>query len=165
MLNYTELFDYFKSERVKMVGALEKLTLEEFTRNRELSFYSIKDTFLHTIWVENSWLHYAYRGKQNPSFRPEGYPDLESTKNFIAEVDEKTFTLFNELKPDDLKKMVTRIQSDGKEATYPLEIVLYHIPIEVIHHYGEIFAEFWKMNLDAPYLSYARYYASKPSRS
>lgn len=161
MLDFTELFDYFKSERAKLTEALERLPPEEFVKNRELSFYSIKDTLLHTISVENNWLHYSYRGLQNPSFKLEVYPDLESTKRYMSEVDSKTDSLFKELRTEDLKKLVTRKQSDGKEVTYPLEKVLYHIPIEVIHHYGEIFAEFWKMNLDAPYLSYIRYFASK----
>lgn len=163
LLNYTEMFDYFKAERAKLIDAFERLPLEEFAKNRELSFYSIKDTFLHTISVENNWLHHSYRGLPNPIFKPESYPDLASIRRFAAEVDQRTVLLFGELRPDDLKKPVTRRQSDGKEITYSLEKVLYHIPIEVIHHYGEIFAEFWKMNVDAPYLSYLRYSASKSS--
>jgi uncharacterized damage-inducible protein DinB len=161
LLSYTELFDYFKSERTKLIEAFQKLLPEEYVKNRELSFFSIKDTFLHTISVENNWLHYSYRGLPNPSFKPEVYTDLESTMRYMSEVDQKTKALFKELRPEDLRKMITRKQSDGKEVSYALEKVLYHIPIEVIHHYGEIFAEFWKMNLDAPYLSYVRYSASK----
>ena len=161
LLSYGELFDYFKTERAKLVEEFEKFSLEEFNRNRELSFYSIKDTFIHTISVENNWLHYSYRGLPNPQFQPELYPDLASVKKYMAEVDQKTISLFKSLKQEDLKTPVTRKQSDGRVVTFPLEKVLYHTPIEVIHHFGEIFAEFWKMNLDAPYLSYVRYSASK----
>ena len=161
MLSYTELFDYFKTERAKLVEAFEKMTLEDFTKNRELSFYSIKDTFIHTISVENNWLHYSYRGLENPSFKPEIYPDIQSAKRYMSEVDQKTDSLFKELRPEDLGKWVSRKQSDGRVVNYRLENVLYHIPIEVIHHYGEIFAEFWKMDMEAPYISYGRYSASK----
>jgi hypothetical protein len=32
---------------------------------------------------------------------------------------------------------------------------------ENYYHYGEIFAEFWKMNVDAPYYSYLAYAKEK----
>lgn len=165
MLGYTELFDYFKTERAKLVEAFEKFSPDEFAKNRELSFFSIKDTFLHTISVENNWLHYSYKGLENPSFRPQDYPDIQSAKRYMGEVDQKTDSLFKELRSEDLAKTVSRKQSDGKMVSYRFENVLYHIPIEVIHHYGEIFAEFWKMNMDAPYLSYGRYSASKATQA
>lgn len=161
MLSYPIMFDYFKSERTKLIQAFENLSSEEFTKNRELSFYSIKDTFLHTLSVENNWLHLAYRGLPGLNLKPEDYPNLDRIKEVIRKVDSKTDSLFKELKPEDMKKIVRRKQSDGKEVAYPLELVLYHIPIEVIHHFGEIFAEFWKMNLEAPYLSYLRYTSDK----
>ncbi|MGB6679926.1 MAG: hypothetical protein WBF08_01205 [Candidatus Bathyarchaeia archaeon] len=62
---------------------------------------------------------------------------------------------------NDLKKGVKRVKPDGKEFLYPLGDVLYHIPIEIIHHYGEIFAEFWKINNNAPYYSYLDYSTGK----
>ncbi|MGI0092248.1 MAG: DinB family protein [Nitrososphaerales archaeon] len=150
-LDYTQMFDYFKSERVKIVEAFEMLPYEEFAKNRELSFYSIKGTFLHTVDVEDNWLHRAYRGLPNSNFKPEEFKSLDNVKGFMSDVDKKTARLFKEITEGDLKKPVHRKLSSGKESTFSLEQVLYHIPIENIHHYGEIFAEFWKMNLDAPY--------------
>ena len=156
-MNYTELFDYFKSERTRIVESFEKLPYEELEKNRELSFYSIKDVFLHTIDVEDAWLHYRRLGKPEHGFHPERFHGLAEIKDYISEVDAKTNALLPALTEEDLKLDVHRKHSDGRETVYPLKDVLYHIPIEVIHHYGEIFAEFWKMNLDAPYLSYLKY--------
>lgn len=154
MMNYTDLFDYFKSERAELLDAFRKLSYEEFARNRELSFYSIKDVFVHTINVEDRWLHYRYRGLADPPFEPEKYTSLDSILKYIGETDAKTNSLFKSITEEDLKKPVRKL-NDSK--FYSLEQVLYHIPIENIHHYGEIFAEFWKSNIDAPYLSYIRY--------
>jgi hypothetical protein len=77
-------------------------------------------------------------------------------------VDGKTNRLFAQITEDDLQKPVKRIARDGSEETFELGQVLYQLPIEAIYHFGEVFAEFWKMNLEAPYYSYLAY--SKENR-
>jgi hypothetical protein len=46
---------------------------------------------------------------------------------------------------------VKRIARDGTVESFELEQVLYQLPPEAIYHFGEIFAEFWKMKLQAAY--------------
>jgi uncharacterized damage-inducible protein DinB len=161
MLGYEELFDYFKRERDKIVSALEKMPLDEFTRNRELSFYSIKDVLVHTVLVEDNWLHYRAAGRGEAQVKFDDFKSLDDVRRYMREVDQKTHELFKRLKPEDLRKEVRRVYPDGRVSVYTLEQVLYHVPIEVIHHYGEIFAEFWRMNVDAPYYSYLNYSKDK----
>ncbi len=161
MLGYEELFAYFKRERDKIVSALEKMPQEEFTKNRELSFYSIKDVLIHTVLVEDNWLHYRAAGRGEAQVKFDDFKSLDDVRKYMREVDQKTLELFRRLKPEDLKREVRRVYPDGRVSVYTLEQVLYHVPIEVIHHYGEIFAEFWRMNVDAPYYSYLNYSKDK----
>jgi len=108
--------------------------------------------------VEDNWLHYRAAGVgTGTSLKLEDFRTLEDIKKYMAEVDAKTKGLFNMLTEKDLRRSVRRVSSDGKEETFTLEQVLYQVPIENIHHFGEIFAEFWKMDLDAPYYSYLAY--------
>ncbi len=136
---------------------------EEFTKNRGLSFDSIKNVFVHTVIVEDNWLHYRTAGLGEITKRVEDFRNLQEIMEYITKVDTKTTKLFNTITSNDLKKLVKRVKSDGEEIMYPLGDVLYHIPIEIIHHYGEIFAEFWKMNNNAPYYSYLEYAGKHPS--
>ncbi len=162
LLSYVDLFDYVKQERTRIVEALEKLSNEEFTKSRGLSFDSIKDVFVHTVMNEDTWLHYRASGLGNYTDRKlEDFKDLEDIKEYIAEVDEKTSRLFSGMTDRDLQKDVKRLGRDGREYVYRLEQVLYHLPIETIHHFGEIFGEFWKMGLIAPYYSYLAYSREK----
>ena len=165
MLSYQDLFDYFKKEREGLVHVFETMSEEEFTRNRGLSFNSIKDVFVHTVIVEDNWLHYRAAGLGEGTQKVEDFRNLEEIKRYTAEVDAKTTRLFSAITANDLKKEVKRVLPDGKESVYPLGDVLYHIPIETIHHYGEIFAEFWKINIDATYYSYLAYSAGKKTHS
>ncbi|MGA2785205.1 MAG: DinB family protein [Candidatus Bathyarchaeia archaeon] len=157
-MDYLELFDYFKKARAKLVESLEKLTNEEFTKNRGLSFDSIKDVITHTIMVEDNWLHYRYAGLGAGTDRKfQEFKNITDVKSYMSEVDDKTAKLFQKLAEADLQKPVKRPLPNGGVTVYSLENVLYHVPIEIIYHYGEIFAEFWKMNIDAPYYSYLGY--------
>jgi uncharacterized damage-inducible protein DinB len=151
------MFDYFKKEREGLIHAFDNMSEEDFKKNRELSFESIKDVFVHTVIVEDNWLHYRAAGLGEGTQKPEDFRNLQEIKKYMTEVDAKTAKLFNTMTTNDLKRGVKRVRPDGEEVVYPLGDVLYHISIEVIHHYGEIFAEFWKMNINAPYYSYLAY--------
>jgi len=158
LLGYEELFDYFKRARGKLIEALERLPNEQFTRARGLSFESIKDVLVHTVMNEDTWLHYRLPGLGNSNTQKfEDFRNLEDVKRYIAEVDEKTNRLFARITKEDLRKPVKRVSRDGSEEVFELEQVLYQLPIEAIYHFGEIFAEFWKMDLQAPYYSYLAY--------
>jgi len=87
--------------------------------------------------------------------------DLNNIKGHIAEVDAKTEKLFSRITDRDLRKSVRRLLPDGSEEVYELEQMLYQLPIVTIHHFGEIFEEFWKMNPEAPYYSYLTYSKDK----
>jgi uncharacterized damage-inducible protein DinB len=157
-----DMFDYFKKARAKLVEALEKMPNEEFTKGRGLSFESIKDVFIHTVMVEDNWLHYRIAGIGSGTSRKfQDFKDMEDVKKYMAEVDAKTVKLFNRITGQDLHRSFKRSLPNGKEEVLEVERVLYHVPIEIIYHYGEIFAEFWRMNIDAPYYSYLTYSREK----
>ena len=157
LLSYQDLFDYFKKEREKLIPVFKNMSEEEFTKNRGLSFDSIKNVFVHTIIVEDNWLHYRTVGLGEITKRVEDFRNLQEIIEYMNEVDTKTNKFFKTITTNDFKKLVKRTKSDGEEIMYLLGDVLYHIPIEMIHHYGEIFAELWKINNNAPYYSYLEY--------
>ena len=162
LLSYKELFEYFKRARGRLIEELERLPIEQFTMSRGLSFESIKDVLLHTVMNEDTWLHYRLPGLGNSTTRRfEEFRNLEDIKKYITEVDAKTDKLFARITKDDLRRPIKRITRDGSEESFELEQVLYQLPIEAIYHFGEIFAEFWKMNLKAPYYPYLAYSEEK----
>lgn len=152
------MYEYYKRERAKLLEALKKMPNEEFVRNRELSFPSLKDVLAHTVMVEDNWLHYIAAGiGTGTTLTLQDFKNLEDVKKYMAEVDSKTEKLLDRMTEKDLRKEVRRTRRDGKEEVFSLEQILYHVPIEIIYHYGEIFAELWKMNIDPLYYSYLAY--------
>jgi uncharacterized damage-inducible protein DinB len=158
MINFHDLFQYVKKEREALIDALEHLTHNEFTEDVGLSFGSIKNVFAHTVMVEDIWLHYRIAGLEaSPPHIPEDFTTLNEIKNYIDDVDTKTQFFLDSLTDDVLQRDLRVSRPSGRSSVDKIINILYHIPIEIIHHYGEIFAELWKMNVIAPYYSYLDY--------
>jgi uncharacterized damage-inducible protein DinB len=155
LLDYKEMCDYYKSQRARLIQVLEKMSNEEFVKTRDLSFPSIKDVLAHTVMVEDNYLHYTAAGvSTGTSVKLDDFKNLQDIKNYMAEVDSKTEKLFAGMTEQGLRKEVTRTGRDGKVNVYSVEQILYNVPIEVISHYGEIFGELWKMDINPSFYSY-----------
>jgi uncharacterized damage-inducible protein DinB len=165
-MDYRDLFEYFKRQRAMLIEALEKLPNEEFTRNRGLSFGSIKDVLVHTVMAEDNWLHYRAAGIGNQTkVNLEDFNSISDVKRYIADVDAKTAEMFRKMTGRDLQRDVEMVYQDGmRKDTHKLEDILYHVPIEAIYHFGEIFAALWSMDLEAPYYGYRTYAMEKRTR-
>jgi uncharacterized damage-inducible protein DinB len=61
--DFKELFIYNHTVRQNYIDTFKKnLSWEDMTKNRETGWLSLKDTLLHIIWVEDSWINYSTQG-------------------------------------------------------------------------------------------------------
>ncbi len=158
MIDFRDLFLYFKKERSELIKALEQLTRNQFIQDVGLSFGSIKDVLAHTVIVEDTWLHYRItEGETVSPCRPEDFTTLNEIKQYMADVDAKTQSFLDSVTAEILQRDLRVTRPSGRSSVDKIINILYHIPIEVIHHYGEIFAVLWKQNIIAPYYSYLDY--------
>lgn len=158
MIDFRDLFKYFKRERRELIAALEHLTRNQFTRDEGLSFGSIKNVLAHTVIVEDTWLHYRITGRGMSSPRvPEDFMTLNEITQYMADVDAKTQSFLDSVTTEFLQRDLQVARPSGRRSVDKIINILYHIPIEIIHHYGEIFAVLWKLNIIAPYYSYLDY--------
>ena len=155
MIDFRDLFMYFKKERHEIIKALEQLTRNQFTQDVGLSFGSIKNVLVHTVIVEDTWLHYRItKGEASSPRLPEDFTTLNEIKQYMIDVDAKTRSFLDSVTDDILQRDLRVARPSGRSSVDKIINILYHIPIEIIHHYGEIFAVLWKMNIIAPYYSY-----------
>ena len=108
-------------------------------KNHETAWLSLKDTLLHIIWAEDSWINYSIQGLEGPN-RPFPYSNYKSWSvidHYNFECISKVNNYLSSLKPDDLYKLVLRINNDGIRRTTIVKDVLIHVITEELHHYTD----------------------------
>ena len=151
--DFKELFNYNHTVRQNYIDIFkQKLSWEVMVKNRETGWLSLKDTLLHIIWVEDSWINYSIQGLEDPN-RPFPYSNYNSWKaiedynlNSILKIN----SYLDSLTPNDLWKSISRMNVDGIRRTTKVRDVLIHVITEELHHRGEIIAILWQMNFQPP---------------
>ena len=151
--DFKELFNYNHAVRQNYIDTIkQKLLWGDVIKNRETGWLSLKDTLLHIIWVEDSWINYSIHGLEDPN-RPFPYPSYDSW-NAIYDYNLSSTSRINKylssLRLKDLLKPVSRLNQDGLRRTTIVRDVLIHVMTEELHHRGEIIAILWQMNFKPP---------------
>ena len=151
--DFKELFRYNHTVRQNYIDAFKRnLSWEDLTKNRETGWLSLKDTLLHIIWFEDSWINYSIHGLEDPN-RPFPYSNYNSW-NAIDDYNHTSTLKINNyldsLRPNDLCRPVSRLNIDGIRRTTIVREVLIHVVAEELHHRGEIIAILWQMNFQPP---------------
>ena len=148
-----ELFMYNHIVRQSYIDEFQKnIPWQEMVRNHDIAWLSLKDTLLHIIWVEDTWINYSFQGLEDPN-RPFNYSKYQ-TWNSIIEYNSRIISKVDEylsnIKLEDLDRKVWRINKDGIRRTSRIKDVLIHVVTEELHHRGEIIAILWQMNIEPP---------------
>ena len=152
--DFRELFAYNHNVRQEYINAFKKtLTWQEMTRNHETAWLSLKDTLLHIIWVEDSWINYSIQDMEDPNrpFNYSKYQTWESIEEYNSKVTSKVDKYLFNIEQEDLDKKVHRVNNDGGvRRTSMVKDVLIHVVTEELHHRGEMIAILWQMDIQPP---------------
>ena len=121
-------------------------------KNWETGWLSLKDTLLHIIWVEDSWINYSAQGLEDPN-RPFPYSEYNSWNaidDYNLDSTAKINNYLDSLTSNDLGRPVSRMNIDGIRRSTIVRDVLFHVIIEELHHRGEIIAILRQMNFQPP---------------
>jgi uncharacterized damage-inducible protein DinB len=159
-MNVEDLIRYNHAVRELYLEALAKLPWEEVVKARGLSFDSARNVFLHLTLVEDRWISYILPNRmgnwKDPYF--ETYQDLNSIRDYANRTKASTEKFLQEMKPHDWNKKATLPWKNFPSNTQiTFETALTHMVLEDMIHYGELSAMLWQMNLEAPYLAFARF--------
>jgi len=154
MIDVKKLVLYNESVRHRYFEALSRLPWKEFVKNREASFHSLRNIFIHTLDAIDYWLDFLQKENLHTHRKFDQYHTFQDVETYMEHVETRTHKYFNSLPTGRLKKKY-EITSDTNE---PVEItaedVLIHVFEEEVHHRGELIALLWQMNVQPPQMGW-----------
>ena len=146
-----ELHQYSSTVRRAFLEKLASLPWEVVTKNREASFYSMKDIMLHMI--DNEDMVVSGQILKVPDYKRardwEEYKDMSMIREHLDEVEKRTNAY---LKKADENELGRRVNFTVRSGTFDLsaEECLMQSFTEQLYHMGELIALLWQENIEPP---------------
>jgi len=152
LVDIKDLLAYNDAERRAFFKAFAKLSWDEFTKNREASFHSIRNIFIHTLNATDYWLDFLQNENQCSKKKFEEYKTLKEIGDYMQYVENRMNEYVKPLSQEDLKKKYKGRKN--RDETVTAEDILVHVFEEEVHHRGELIALFWQMGIEPPLIGY-----------
>src|SRR5260221_6789281 len=159
------LYEYHRWANNRVLQAASTLSAEEFTRDLGGSFRSVRDTLVHIVGSESTWL--AYWIDRSPSsafltdlwtrhdtlFSPNAFPDLAAVRQKWAEVEKEQIEFVNRVTHQSLGESLgpstsqPPSQSPGQSLTRMLPVgttqislahLMQHLANHSTYHRGQV---------------------------
>ena len=152
MFTITELYEYSSRVRRSFAEKLAQLPLEVVVKNREASFYSMKNVLLHIIDNEDWMVNWVILERAQAYVRRkwETYADMAAVLNHLNEVEQKTRAYLKGLSEEDFGKRVNLVLASGQTFNLSVEECLFQSFTEQLYHLGELIALLWQENVEPP---------------
>jgi uncharacterized damage-inducible protein DinB len=148
----SELYEYSSRVRRSFAEKLAQLPPETVSKNREASFYSMKNILLHIIDNEDWIVNWVIPGRSQAYVRKkwEDYRDMVAVLTHLDEVEKGTRTYLQGLTQEDFGRRVDFVLSSGRTFNLSLEECLFQSFTEQLYHMGELIALLWQENVEPP---------------
>jgi len=154
MVDIKKLLEYNETVRHRYFEAFTKLPWKEFAKNREASFHSMKNIFVHTLGAIDYWLDFLQKQSLHSKKKYDEYKTLEQVRTYMEQVEKRMHTYLDSLSTQELQKTYTVKCDDGKTRKVTAEDVLIHVFEEEVHHRGEFIALLWQMGIEPPLMGW-----------
>jgi uncharacterized damage-inducible protein DinB len=154
MVIISELLKYNERIRHEYFESLAKLPWDEFTKNREASFHSIRNIFIHTLNAVDYWLSVLQKEGFKLHRKFDEYETFQDVKEYMERVEKRVSDYLEMLSPSKLNENYTVTDDDGKPCEVTAEDILIHVFEEEVHHRGELIALLWQINVEPPMMSW-----------
>ncbi|MDG6917029.1 MAG: hypothetical protein JRM85_05485 [Nitrososphaerota archaeon] len=157
MFDIRELYRYSSSVRRRFLEKLESLPWDEVTKNREASFYSMRNILIHMIDNEDWIVNWVVRGRSREYKRKkaEEYTSVPMIKNHLEDVEGRTKAYLASAGEDELRRRVDfALLSSDASFDLSVEEALFQSFTEQLYHMGELIALLWQEDIEPPKMQY-----------
>jgi uncharacterized damage-inducible protein DinB len=154
MVAVEALLNYNTEVRHRYFVALGRLPWDEFVKNREASWYSMRNIFIHTLNAVDHWLDFLRSEKLHVRRQFDDYKTLDDISSFMTRVEARMREYLGSLTPEGLLKKYTVTNDTNETIEVTAEDVLIHVFEEEVHHRGELIALLWQMGIEPPLMGW-----------
>jgi uncharacterized damage-inducible protein DinB len=139
------LYEYDRWANARVIQSLEALTVEQFTRDLGGSFRSVRDTMLHILAGQWTWLTFwkapaqddallaDLRTRRQNLFSPEAFSDLDAVGRKWTEVEREQLEFVNSVTTESLQKMLP-----ARNTRISLAHLMQHVANHSTYHRGQV---------------------------
>ena len=129
-------YNYWANHRI--LGVVETLTPEQFTKDLNSSYGGIHGTLVHIMGGEEIWLK-RWKGDSPSAIRkPEEFPTFNALRNHWDMVEQEMMSFCNMLKTDeDIGKILTYKDIKGNQYSQLLWQMMQHLANHSTYHRGQ----------------------------
>ena len=132
------LLDYHYWARDRLLDGLEPLSAEQFTRELNNSFKSIRNTIVHVFAAELIW-YSRWRGNSPKGLIPgETFGDVATLRSSWRELEQDIRTFVRELGPDGMDRRIEYKHMSGQPDSSVFWQMLQHVVNHGSYHRGQV---------------------------
>lgn len=150
MVEVRELLEYNQNVRHEYFEKLASIPWREFTKNREASFHSIRNIFIHALNAMDYWLDFVQNEELLSKRKFDEYKTFDEVRAYMEHVENRMVGYLDSLLAGDLKGKHKVTCDGGETIEVTAEDILIHVFEEEVHHRGELIALLWQMNIEPP---------------
>jgi uncharacterized damage-inducible protein DinB len=129
-----------------------ELPWEEVEKNREASFYTMKNILIHMVDNEEWIVNWVIHGRSTEYSRRKSaeYTNMQMVLEHLEEVEGKTKSYLEHANENELKRRVNFTISSGQAFDLSVEECLFQSFTEQLYHIGELIGLMWQDNVEPP---------------
>ena len=154
MVEIRQLLEYNEKVRHKYFEALAKLPWDEFVENREASFHSLRNIFIHSLGAIDYWLDFLQKESLHSHKKFDEYQTFEDVRIYMENVETRMRKYLELLPVEGLVRGYTVTNDNNETVEVIVEDVLIHVFEEEVHHRGELIALLWQMGVEPPLMGW-----------
>jgi len=154
MVEVRQLLEYNEKVRHRYFEALAKLPWDEFVKNREASFHSLRNIFIHTLGAIDYWLDFLQKENIRSRKKFDEYRTFQDARAYMEQVETRMRDYLNSVPIGGFEKKYTVTNDANETVEITAEDVLIHVFEEEVHHRGELIALLWQMGIEPPLMGW-----------
>jgi uncharacterized damage-inducible protein DinB len=154
MVDVSELLEYNAEVRRRYFAALAKFPWEEFVKDREASWHSLRNVFIHTLGAVDYWLDFLQGEKLRVSKKFDDYKTIGEVQEYMEHVEDRMRRYLGSTRSGGFMRKYPLTNDAGRDVEVTAEDILIHVFEEEVHHRGELIALLWQMDVEPPLMGW-----------